>query len=261
MRKSIGVMLLAGLAMAQGRQSASGQELVTAQPVPTIAPQFPNRQSMLKALNVFSSGHKGEFESTKDFGTRTCDTFFKSIGGTADTIYHFPVFGATDPLSLLQPFYDADKQEYRFVGNTVFPGLYFGLSTRDGLGLILNRTRTPGKSYVGQNAFGVAKEITVSTESTIAIIVPGTMRTSLTKFTLHADPDLARQLKGDLRLIVSTRVSSSCVEHGRYHSAPTIEYPTDSTDNLLALIGSDDPTWEIIKVSTGEILSSGGFQH
>lgn len=226
-------------------------------PRESMLPMFADRKSMLNAMNSLSMAPKGEFESTKDYDAKKCSAFRKQVGGADDTVFHFIVFGRDSPLS--QAHYDADKQEYRFLGNEIFPSLYMRLNTKLGMGLILNRVSTPGKNYIGKNAFGVAKEISVSTERTLAVLIPTSTRFAIGKFILHAEPDFARELKGDLQLVVSTKILSPCLDSGMYYSKPTIDSPTETTDNLIGLVGAAGATWEIIRTSTREVLTSGHF--
>jgi hypothetical protein len=234
-------------------------EVPTSDPKPRglVLPTFADRKSVVKVMSTLGVAPKDEFESTKDYDNKKCATFRREVGGAEDTVFHFIVFGRDSPLS--QAHYDADKQEYRFLGNEIFPPLYTQLSTKTGIGLILAKISTPGKSYIGKNAFGVAKEISVSTERTLAVLIPTSTRFFIGKFILHAEPDFARELKGDLQLVVSTKIVSPCLDSGMYYSKPTIDLPTETTDKLIGLVGAAGATWEIVRTSTGEVLTSGHF--
>jgi len=222
-----------------------------------IAPTFRTKESVVKAFGDISVP-KGEFDTTEEFSSKKCRLYYQKAGGGEETIYHFPIYGMG---ALSEAYYDADKKKFRFLGAETFPSVYSLLSIKSGVALILNRQSTSGKGYVGQNAFGVSARIAVSEEKTIAVIVPNQEGfPMLNDFSLSVEPDVARGLKGDLQLVVSTKIASPCIDFGFHHTKPTIDSPSETTDRLVALIGSADATWEIIKRSTGEVLTSGSFE-
>ncbi|MGO9012871.1 MAG: hypothetical protein ACLQPN_22475 [Bryobacteraceae bacterium] len=132
-------------------------------------------------------------------------------------------------------------------------------------GVAAKKVRTLQDKYLGQNAFGVAKEIKVSVYDEFGICLAPTspmhfdsgymdIGRGSTKFSFAMDRDEARASKPYLRFAVVGTVAEGVVHTDDDYHSPTISEPYDITTHCyyLPLVVSET---RIIDSRTGEVVS------
>ncbi|HYC38126.1 MAG TPA: hypothetical protein VEC19_16990 [Usitatibacter sp.] len=219
----------------------------TLEAAPTDSVAFPNGAIPIDEIASLARLEKDQFEATSAFNKRRCDAMAKLLGTDLGKPIVFRELKDT------RSWYDADRQRFVFENlskaGTPASGFYLVLSSRE--------SQKPG--FVGKTAYGVTREIKVKEGHYVALAVPHSSHlVQHLSAILPMKPDRARALAGDLRLEVVTRIGPPCISTDLHRQDPTLDSPTKETKWVYAIQALPGATsWQIVRGSTGEVLTSG----
>lgn len=176
---------------------------------------------------------KQEFEKTEEFKARLASRVAQAhqkiaLNGKEDKFY----FSITIPAEKIK--YDAD-QNRMVIGDEIFGLLRTPFGSDKGRLTVFSSTRAVG-SYVGENSFGVKKQITRSEETRVDILVPGgdyaKWPANFKPVTLSLSPDEAKKMKDKLVVLFSARLTPPYYSTDKAHFSPKIDAPFDITTQI-----------------------------
>lgn len=146
---------------------------------------------------------KDEFETTKDYTERVKKQILNSslLKGNSDQYFYVP-------LDKIDFRYDADKQEGSFSGVRIDSILKYKAKSDDLYRLTLKSTSSNHKSFMGENSFGVQKEIS-SWDADVDVIVFHNPRHDIVQFfwTKPMDVATAKAAKQNCKAAVRFKIS------------------------------------------------------
>ncbi len=121
-------------------------------------------------------------------------------------------------------------------------------------GIPLSKTETSGEPYVGQNAFGVSRQITVSHEEDIDVVVRSKDGATIgAKLKMKLPPIKAKAVQQNLCVVLTGIPAAPYKVDDTIDPRPTITDPTETHTHEVGLV-IGQATGEIVDVSTGTVL-------
>jgi hypothetical protein len=180
----------------------------------------------------------------------------------ADTLKAAPRKSLTFRLKNTKVKFDADKQQYILESMSSAPGpdilrwrkqsfgtFYLDVASRE--------NEKPG--YVGQNAYGVSRQILVRESQYVVLSIPRKQQVEFVlRIFLPVKTGDARALQEDMRVELDSRLKAPCVYFDSRREDPTIQSPVKELTSVYELhLDRDATTWRVVRASSGEVLRTG----
>ena len=280
--KKITIVVLTMLALTIG---VYAQSAPTSKKIATIYSQSPfsgnvapgflghDARAMYRAIERAKPKEKGEFETTPQYEARLAradKSLYGALKLSSRLAFVVPTretnefVGSMYPLNL-QTTYEADAETMNVkIG---FDPFHNGNDkyAEEIRSIIWNEVSRTDGSYLGSNAFGAKVKVEITTETTtgLAFDIPSTLyhgkglgdsivpESRCASF--HVSPQRAKQIKGNLRVLVITKLIDPYIVNTEEYEEPTIEYPYERSKYYHYLKVNIEDMW-IFDLVSGEVF-------